>query len=76
MKGIQYQLKPEQIQPCNYRPYVVKVLYYSQELNEMRYQMPLFFPTGSDANNLIAVNCMGQGTSQFLARTSCATSIS
>ncbi|MDD2507218.1 MAG: N-6 DNA methylase [Candidatus Cloacimonetes bacterium] len=59
MKGVQYQLKPEQIQPCNYRPYVVKVLYYSQELNEMRYQMPLFFPTGSDANNLIAVNCMG-----------------
>ena len=36
-----------------YRPYVNKLLYYSHNLNEMRYQLPQIFPDETDAQNRV-----------------------
>ena len=36
-----------------YRPYTNKYLYYSQNLNEMQYQMPHIFPHDAEGNNKI-----------------------
>ena len=39
------------IQPTLYRPFVVKSLYFSQQLNEMQYQIPSVFPGGEPRQN-------------------------
>ena len=48
------------IQPTLYRPFVTKSLYFSQQLNEMQYQVPWIFPNGAPRQN--AVICLS-GTS-------------
>ena len=39
------------IQPTLYRPFAVKSLYFSQQLNEMQYQIPSVFPGGEPTQN-------------------------
>ena len=39
------------IQPTLYRPFVVKSLYFNQQLNEMQYQIPSVFPGGEPRQN-------------------------
>ena len=36
-----------------YRPFIEKLLYFDQNLNEMQYQLPLLFPDGSKAINKV-----------------------
>ena len=48
------------IQPSLYRPFVAKSLYFSQQLNEMQYQVPSIFPGGAPEQN--AAVCLS-GTS-------------
>ncbi|MEJ7821350.1 MAG: type ISP restriction/modification enzyme [Chitinophagaceae bacterium] len=55
-------LKKQEFRECLYRVFVKKHLYYAKELNEMRYQTPLLFPTRTASNLLIAVN---QGSKPF-----------
>lgn len=60
--GKRYEFNKAAISECNYRPFVKRKLYYSKELNEMRYQMPSIFPNGNDNNLIIAIN---QGSKDF-----------
>ena len=46
------------IVPTAYRPFTGKYLYYSHNLNEMRYQQPLIFPTGNDNENNTICFCV------------------
>ncbi len=43
-KGKIYQFNSNNIVTCFYRPFIKKYLYYSKELNEMLYQLPMVFP--------------------------------
>lgn len=43
-KGKRYTYQSNKILNSLYRPYVKKLLYFSKELNEMQYQMPVIFP--------------------------------
>ena len=50
----------ESVGAALYRPYVSKVLYFNQQLNEMQYQMPQIFPHGERGENkIIAVKAVG-----------------
>ena len=51
------------ITPVLYRPFVTKSLYFHKNLNEMQYQMPRIFPTGSSDENT-ALCFRGLGTSK------------
>ncbi len=57
-----YKYDDSLIIDCLYRPFCKKKLYYSADLNEMRYQMPLIFPETGKENRIIAIN---QGTKPF-----------
>ena len=46
------------IQRTMYRPFVRKSLYYSQNLNEMLYQLPDVFPTGAESENRVICFCV------------------
>jgi predicted helicase len=52
-KGISYSFNLDQIIEAMYRPFVKRVLYFSSQLNEMRYQTPLIFGDGSVQNRCI-----------------------
>ena len=52
-KGKKHKFNKIHIIDSLYRPFVKKKLYFSKELNEMRYQMPLLFPDGKPSNVLI-----------------------
>lgn len=54
-----YQFSREQITTSMYRPFCREWLYYDKYLNEMTYQMPKLFPTGSNTNCLICVSGVG-----------------
>ena len=41
------------INPSLYRPYTNKALYFSQNLNEMQYQVPAIFPEGKSTENKV-----------------------
>ena len=41
------------INPSLYRPYTNKALYFSQNLNEMQYQVPAIFPEGKSTENFV-----------------------
>lgn len=43
----------------SYRPFTQQYLYYSRDLNERVYKMPLIFPTGSEDNRIIIVSGIG-----------------
>ena len=58
----EYSFNNEAITECLYRPFYKKQLYYSRELNEMRYQMPYVFPETKESNLVIAIN---QGSKPF-----------
>ena len=51
-KGIMYEFNKDLIINSLYRPFATRKLFYSKELNEMRYQMPQIIPN-KDANNII-----------------------
>ncbi len=53
----EYKFNQISIVKCMYRPFTKIYLYYSQELNEMRYQFPAIYPQGIEDNRLIAFNC-------------------
>ncbi|MDR2119572.1 MAG: hypothetical protein LBP64_01680, partial [Tannerella sp.] len=46
-KGKKYVFDENEIAESLYRPFVKKQLYFSKELNEMRYQLPLLFKTNN-----------------------------
>lgn len=52
-KSKEYHFDKSLIVDSLYRPYVKKKLYFSKELNEMRYQMPQIFNEGKKSNLLI-----------------------
>ncbi len=56
MQQRKYIYSPMNVVKCAYRPFLVYYLYYSQELNEMRYQLPHIFPTGNESIPIIAYN--------------------
>ncbi len=51
-----YLLKKTDFRICRYRPFVKQNLYFAEELNEMRYQMPFIFPKNTTENILITFN--------------------
>ena len=52
----------ESIRRILFRPFVVKVLYFNQKLNEMQYRLPDVFPTGSSGENSVICFCVsGKG---------------
>jgi predicted helicase len=55
-KGKKYSFQPELIRDCAYRPFNTRNMYFSHELNEMQYQIPVLFPTADNDNKAIAVN--------------------
>ena len=48
----------ESIRPTLFRPFVGKSLYFNQNLNEMQYQLPDVFPTGSTDENKAICFCV------------------
>ena len=52
---IEYNFDAAQIVESFYRPFCKSNLYYDKYLNQRRYQMPKFFPTGHEENLLICV---------------------
>ena len=55
-KGIRYAFQKDSISDCLYRPFIKKKLYFSHELNEMQYQLPMIFPNRQSENVVIALN--------------------
>lgn len=55
-KGKSYAFRKECVSDCLYRPFIKKKLYFSQELNEMQYQLPSIFPNPKSENIVIALN--------------------
>jgi predicted helicase len=52
-KGKKYNYNDSLIIDSLYRPFVKKKLYFSRELNEMQYQMPLIFQKAKNENKII-----------------------
>ncbi len=50
------EINKNEYRDCHYRVFTKLKLYYGNEVNEMRYQTPLFFPTKDTKNTLIAIN--------------------
>ena len=48
----------ESVRQTIFRPFVRKSLYFSQNLNEMQYQLPEVFPSGSDDENIAICFCV------------------
>lgn len=55
-KGIKLNFNTEKIISSLYRPFTKKYLYYDNDLNEMQYQMPTFFPLNNAQNKIIIIN--------------------
>jgi len=55
-KGKLYAFQNHCMSDCLYRPFIRKKLYFSHELNEMQYQLPMIFPNQQSENVVIAVN--------------------
>lgn len=55
-KGKSYAFQKDCMSDCLYRPFIKKKLYFSHELNEMQYQLPMIFPNQQSENIVIAVN--------------------
>jgi predicted helicase len=55
-RGVKYTYQSECIFDCLYRPFAKRKVYFSRQLNEMQYQMPMIFPTTDSDNIIIAVN--------------------
>jgi predicted helicase len=62
-KGVHYSFDPNRIVPSYYRPFVKRYLYFSRQLNEMVYQVPLLF--GPDAGPNQAFCFSAEERSQF-----------
>ena len=56
LKKIKYKFQKQEVRECLYRVFTKHHIYYSKDLNEMRYQTPLVFPKKESQNFLIAVN--------------------
>ena len=52
-KNISYKFNSKTIIDCIYRPFVKRKLYYSKNLNEMLYQMPIIFPPVDNMDNTV-----------------------
>ncbi len=50
-----------------FRPFVEKQLYFSQNLNEMQYQLPEVFPNGNDDENIVICFCVNGKSFYVLA---------
>ena len=50
-----------------FRPFVSKYLYFNQNLNEMQYQLPEVFPTGSSDENKVICFCVNGKDSHVMA---------
>ena len=50
-----------------FRPFVSKYLYFNQKLNEMQYQLPEVFPTGSAGENSVICFCVNGKDSYVMA---------
>ena len=46
------------VRNAGFRPFVTKSLYFSQQLNEMQYQLPEVFPTGANGENQVICFCV------------------
>lgn len=66
-KGVQYGFDEALIIESHYRPFCVRKLYYSRQLNEMQYQIPAFFPTGKEQTKMICVNVQASKPFSVLA---------
>lgn len=56
LQGTRYRLHANRILDCLYRPFCIRSLYYSSDLNEMQYQMPSIFPGVGRENVVITFN--------------------
>ena len=67
-KNKKNKFDPKYIRSSLYRPFVEKYIYFHQNLNEMRFQLPCIFPTGkkeenkvicfnTDSNNFYVLGC-------------------
>lgn len=63
LKGKKYKFDPTAIIRSLYRPFSKQNLYYSKELNEMRYQMPIIFGLNGKVQNL-TIYLSGQSSSK------------
>ena len=57
----------KRIRQVLFRPFVQKSLYYSQNLNEMLYQLPDVFPNGVEDENTVICFCVNRGNFYVLA---------
>lgn len=55
-RGDKFSFSSDVIRDCNYRPFVKNKLYFSQDLNEMQYQVPAIFPDPHNLNLAIAID--------------------
>ncbi len=58
MEGKKYRFHANRILTCVYRPFCARKLYYSSDLNEMQYQMPVIFPGTRWQNKVISFNSL------------------
>ena len=58
-KGKPLSFTRQAIVPAEYRPFTRQYLYFDRRLNEMVYQMPRIFPTGSEENRTICTTGTG-----------------
>lgn len=62
-RGLEIDFDTKKIVESLYRPFCKQNLYYDQYLNQRRYQIPKFFPTGHEDNLLICVSGLGNSKS-------------
>ncbi|MBR1645699.1 MAG: DEAD/DEAH box helicase [Selenomonadaceae bacterium] len=58
-RGVKIEFDASKIVDSMYRPFCKQNLYFDEVLNQRRYQMPKFFPTGREDNLLICVSGIG-----------------
>jgi len=73
-KGKIYIFDENNVSDCLYRPFVKKKLYYTQELNEMQYQMPVIFGVNPNFENIV-ININSQGKDLRFLSSSCLTDL-
>lgn len=59
-KAVVYRYDESCIRESLYRPFVKRALYFSRQLNEMQYQVPIIFPTEGTKNLVLAFGAEGR----------------
>ena len=62
-KNKKNKFDPKYIRSSLYRPFVEKYIYFHQNLNEMRFQLPCIFPTGKKEENKVI--CFNTNSNNF-----------